>query len=289
MKNKRVKGFISVLLMATLCFFSVGYNTQAADKLIRATYDNTKIYLDKLRLVLEDEDGKEFKPVIIDGEIYLPVRLIASAVGKEVNWNRKTKKMYLTTPTSSNSVESEDLIIENKKEKEQSVSKQAILPVYQTDETVYTFTDFMKYTYTYTKYQSDNVLYDLLSNKGVFASSYWETLFLIMGYDYEMIQQSMELWKDHNGYYNYRKPNGSILSADGVFAAYIVQAYANPQFKDKYFYAEPSQTIDLKSYLLINGNEDVKAYINGKYEEDIDRQKRRDEYWEKKDWSINYY
>lgn len=141
-------------------------------------------------------------------------------------------------------------------------------------------------TKTYERYQSNGLVNDIFNNKGVFSGNYWEHLFLIMGYEYEMIQKSMELWKDNFGYYHYRAPSGGLASGDGIFAAYIVQAMDDENFKKKYFYE--SYTTDLKSYLLMNGSADVKAYINGKFDADILRQEKYNEYWENKDWSISY-
>lgn len=91
--NKTVKGFLAGFITAiftTSTVFAV-----PVVKNINITYDNIKIYINSVLLKPVDADGKQVQPFIYAGTTYLPVRAIANAFGKSVQWDNNTKSIYL--------------------------------------------------------------------------------------------------------------------------------------------------------------------------------------------------
>ena len=81
-----------LLLVAALamCFDPVTVLASQGTQQAQITYKNITVYTDG---ELVDTTGAE--PFIYNGTTYLPVRAIANAVGKEVNWVGETNTVYL--------------------------------------------------------------------------------------------------------------------------------------------------------------------------------------------------
>lgn len=72
-----------------------------------------KIVIDGIEITPRDADGKRVDPIIIDGTTYLPVRAVAQALGKEVDWDGETKTVYiLSSPIDYTQFEKETEIFQ---------------------------------------------------------------------------------------------------------------------------------------------------------------------------------
>ena len=95
MFNKdKIKGFfvglsVAVILCSTTVF------ADSISKTVTAVYNNIKIMVDGKEITPKDQNGNTVEPFIIDGTTYLPVRAVASALGKEVDWDGETSTVYI--------------------------------------------------------------------------------------------------------------------------------------------------------------------------------------------------
>ncbi len=64
-------------------------------KTIEAWYNNIKIVIDGQEIKPVDANGNTVEPFISNGTTYLPVRAVASALGKEVYWDGPNFTVYL--------------------------------------------------------------------------------------------------------------------------------------------------------------------------------------------------
>ncbi len=60
--------------------------------------ENINIYIDGEKFIAKDVTGKEVYPINVEGSVYLPVRAIAEAFGKKVEWNQESLLVTITTP-----------------------------------------------------------------------------------------------------------------------------------------------------------------------------------------------
>ncbi|MBQ4556777.1 MAG: hypothetical protein IJA60_03915 [Clostridia bacterium] len=101
-KKAQTKGFIkgilfSILVIATIVSMSAAQMTKNAT----LNYNNIKICIDGNYVTPKDAAGNVVEPFIIDGTTYLPVRAVASALGKEVTWDGATSTVFLGKQPSS--------------------------------------------------------------------------------------------------------------------------------------------------------------------------------------------
>ncbi len=91
MKGKR-KIILALALM--LVFSTVVFAARKVN--ITVTYDNVKVVVDGRQVQFgKDSKGKQIEPFIYNGTTYLPLRAVAEAVGKEVQWDKNTKTAFL--------------------------------------------------------------------------------------------------------------------------------------------------------------------------------------------------
>lgn len=91
MKGKR-KIILALALM--LVFSTVVFAARKVN--ITVTYDNVKVVVDGRQIQFgKDSKGKQIEPFIYNGTTYLPLRAVAEAVGKEVQWDANTKTAFL--------------------------------------------------------------------------------------------------------------------------------------------------------------------------------------------------
>ena len=83
-------GLIIGLLFSNLLVFA-----ESATKQINAVYNNIKIVVDGATVEPKDASGKVVEPFIVDGTTYLPVRSVAEALGKPVQWDGSTQTVYI--------------------------------------------------------------------------------------------------------------------------------------------------------------------------------------------------
>lgn len=87
MRLKRVLGFILVITMA----FTAGVGASSLQKNITVLQDfGVSVKVDGYNLNLGDK-----APLMYNGTTYLPVRSVAEAIGKPVNWNNDTRTVIL--------------------------------------------------------------------------------------------------------------------------------------------------------------------------------------------------
>ncbi len=97
--NKTIKGFAAGFMAATL--LSTTVFAAPVVKNINIAYENIKIYVNETLLKPVDVNGKSVEPFTYNGTTYLPVRAVAQAFGKSVEWDNNTKTVYLKDPGAS--------------------------------------------------------------------------------------------------------------------------------------------------------------------------------------------
>ncbi len=103
---RKYKQFVLGFLIAALLFSSI---TVFADLIeIKAYFSDVKIALNGKILNLKDVNGKKVIPIIYEGTTYLPVRALANAFDKEVEYDSHTNTVIITEKI----IENEKTIIE---------------------------------------------------------------------------------------------------------------------------------------------------------------------------------
>lgn len=95
-----MKKSIRILAMILVICLSLGVGALAADGYTReliANYVGVKLVVDGVNITPKDANGNVVDPFIVDGTTYLPVRAVAEALGKDVNWDGDTKTVYIGT------------------------------------------------------------------------------------------------------------------------------------------------------------------------------------------------
>ena len=124
--NSKVVYMLTGLLIGAVVFgggVALASNRTAT---MTVTYSDVKIVVDGTEITPKDVNGKYVEPFISDGTTYLPVRAVASALGKEVGWDGDTNTVYIgtqpqreenptqtTEPTAALSVKERITIIDN--------------------------------------------------------------------------------------------------------------------------------------------------------------------------------
>ena len=92
--KKRLQGLIAGVLISTILASGVVFAKQASET-INVIYDNIKILIDGKEYQPTDANGNVVEPFIYNGTTYLPVRAIANAFDKEVDWEAQTSTVTL--------------------------------------------------------------------------------------------------------------------------------------------------------------------------------------------------
>lgn len=92
MKNffKCTAGLLAVAALTSGVVFA-----KQASETINVIYDNIKIMIDGKEYLPTDANGKSVEPFIYNGTTYLPVRAIANAFDKDVDWEAQTSTVTL--------------------------------------------------------------------------------------------------------------------------------------------------------------------------------------------------
>lgn len=64
-------------------------------KMIEAQYSGIKLVVDSIEVTPTDATGKVIEPFAFEGTTYLPVRAVADALGKPVEWDGNTQTIYI--------------------------------------------------------------------------------------------------------------------------------------------------------------------------------------------------
>ncbi len=97
MKTKISWKFFAAGLLTAIAVMSLGISAFAAStqQTISAMIGGIRIILDGQELHPTDVNGEPVEPMIYNGTTYLPVRAVASALGKAVSWDGETYTVYL--------------------------------------------------------------------------------------------------------------------------------------------------------------------------------------------------
>lgn len=103
MKRIDAKSFITgFLACGIIAGAAVGVSASVATKTIDISYNDVKLCVDGITIEPKDANGNIVEPFISEGTTYLPVRAVASAFGKAVEWDGETKTVYLGYKPGSN-------------------------------------------------------------------------------------------------------------------------------------------------------------------------------------------
>ncbi len=94
MKEKTKGIIIGVLATASIATF-VNAAAEEIYKTVSVIYNDIKICIDGTYLEPKDVNGNTVEPFILDGTTYLPVRAVAGAFNKAVDWDGATNTVYL--------------------------------------------------------------------------------------------------------------------------------------------------------------------------------------------------
>lgn len=86
---------ISVVMLIIFCVFSSVSFASVSSKETILNYVGITLNIDNVNVVPRDATGEVVMPFIIDGTTYLPVRAVAEALGKNVDWNASTKTVII--------------------------------------------------------------------------------------------------------------------------------------------------------------------------------------------------
>ena len=80
--------FMLVLMMAMPVLAS-------AQRQITAYFNNIRVVVDGVLITPRDGQGNIVEPFVVDGTTYLPVRAVAEALGRAVEWDGATQTVYI--------------------------------------------------------------------------------------------------------------------------------------------------------------------------------------------------
>ena len=92
---KTKKSRIILTSVAVIIALSVTVLAKQATETISVMYDNIKILIDGVEYTAKDVNGNVIEPFIYNGTTYLPVRGIANAFDKDVDWEPQTSTVIL--------------------------------------------------------------------------------------------------------------------------------------------------------------------------------------------------
>lgn len=96
MNKEKFKGIlIGIILTISLTLAINSSYAESIAKYIRVNYPNVKIFVNNVEITPKDAQGKTVEPFIYEGSTFLPVRAISEALGKNIDWDDKTKSVYI--------------------------------------------------------------------------------------------------------------------------------------------------------------------------------------------------
>ncbi len=100
-----VVGFLVALLIGNFGF------AETAKKTLNAVYNNIKIIIDGIEITPRDANGNRIEPFVVADTTYLPVRVIAEALGQPVEWDAEKNAVVIgTKKTESGNIGITELI-----------------------------------------------------------------------------------------------------------------------------------------------------------------------------------
>ena len=99
--NKKLQTLIRTSIATVLLIGSVTALATSGTKTLNAGYRNIKLVVDGSEVMPRDVNGNIVEPFIVDGTTYLPLRAVAEALGKDVDWDPNTN----TVSVNDNSIQ----------------------------------------------------------------------------------------------------------------------------------------------------------------------------------------
>ena len=93
--RERIKGILIGILIGVIATGSFAF-ARSGSQLIEAVYSDVKICVNDKNITPKDADGNEVEPFIVNGTTYLPVRAVASALDKKVEWDGNSKTVKIS-------------------------------------------------------------------------------------------------------------------------------------------------------------------------------------------------
>lgn len=99
MKNKRRLRDMALgsLLTMLALVLAVPALAQADGRTVQVAYDAIRLVVDGRTVTTKDGNGKQLRPVLIDGIAYLPAQAVSEALNMDLSWDNPTKTVTLTS------------------------------------------------------------------------------------------------------------------------------------------------------------------------------------------------
>ena len=95
MLKERLKGIIIGLLISAISSATFAL-AKSGSEWLEAIYSDIKLSINGKNIVSKDVNGNSVDPFIVDGTTYLPVRAVASALDKRVEWDSDTHTVIIS-------------------------------------------------------------------------------------------------------------------------------------------------------------------------------------------------
>ncbi len=92
--KKRLQGLVAGILIGVMAVGGIAGAKELSEN-VEVFYNNIKIFIDGAEIVPKDAVGNTVEPFVYNGTTYLPVRAIANAFGKDVEWDGATASVYI--------------------------------------------------------------------------------------------------------------------------------------------------------------------------------------------------
>lgn len=92
--RKRLQGLVAGILVGIVLTSGAVFAKQASET-AQIFYNNIRVLIDGGEIVPKDANGNLTEPFIMNGTTYLPVRAVANAFGKDVEWDGATQSVYI--------------------------------------------------------------------------------------------------------------------------------------------------------------------------------------------------
>lgn len=92
--KSRIQGLVAGILVGVVLTSGSAFAKQVSEA-AQLYYNNIKIYIDGAEIVPKDANGNPVEPFAMNGTTYLPVRAVANAFGKDVEWDGATQSVYI--------------------------------------------------------------------------------------------------------------------------------------------------------------------------------------------------
>ena len=89
------KSLVACLIIAAITVSGITVFASNGSKTLIAYFNNIRIMVDGELIIPKDASGNEVEPFTVNGTTYLPVRAVASALGKDVTWDGNTQTVYI--------------------------------------------------------------------------------------------------------------------------------------------------------------------------------------------------